>query len=137
MTCELGVETGVSACRTEALVQRIMQLLAASSHSGLAQLRQPLLRPLLTGVLQGSARLRASMQAAGGPAVEEGEVLRADQAARGVAWAYLGALRLHLVLPPPGADPAAKHAHKRGHLLRLLAEEIAPELEVLLSRTSE
>ena len=32
--------------------------------------------------------------------------------------------------PAPGVDPAAKYSLQRAHLLRRLAEELAPELQV-------
>lgn len=53
-----------------------------------------------------------------------------DLGQRGRAWALLGAARLALVAPAPGVDPAAKYGLQRGHLLRRLAEELAPELQV-------
>jgi midasin len=114
-------------CRPGELLQQLAQLLERASHAGIAQLLQPLLLPACAAVLQGAAQLHASAAAGG---ASSPETLRADQAARGAAWAYLGAVRLHLVLPPAGADPAAKHAYKREHALRVLREDIAPELEV-------
>eukprot|EP00897_Mesotaenium_endlicherianum_P007207 jgi/Mesen1/6514/ME000332S05520 len=38
------------------------------------------------------------------------------QLARGKAWLLIGVLRLHLVLPSDGVDPAAKYALKQHHL---------------------
>ena len=52
-----------------------------------------------------------------------------NEAKRGTAWVLLGAARLHLAAPPPGADPAAKYAHKRDHLLALL-DDVLAELDV-------
>jgi midasin len=52
-----------------------------------------------------------------------------ELAARGQAWALLGGARLALVAPAPGVDPAAKYSLQRAHLLRRLAEELAPELQ--------
>jgi hypothetical protein len=49
-------------------------------------------------------------------------------AARGRVWALLGLLRLHLAAPPPGADPAAKYAQLRQHMLGLLSLRVEPEL---------
>lgn len=50
--------------------------------------------------------------------------------ARGRVWALLGLLRLHLAVPPPGADPAAKYALLRQHMLGLLRLRVEPELVV-------
>ena len=50
--------------------------------------------------------------------------------ARGRAWCLLGTMRLHLVAPPHGLDPAAKHRVKRDHCLRIIHQELQPELEV-------
>ncbi len=80
------------------------------------------------------AGLRAVGEAALLPAL--GALLSADAArpgpeglrARGEAWALLGLARLHLLAPPPGADPAAKHALLRRHALELLAWRVRPEL---------
>ena len=52
---------------------------------------------------------------------------------RGQTWALLGALQLHLVAPPAGTDPAAKNALKRDHLLRVLRQDILPDLEACCS----
>ncbi len=52
-----------------------------------------------------------------------------NEAKRGAAWVLLGAARLHLAAPPPGADPAAKYAHKRDHLLAVL-DDVLAELDV-------
>lgn len=47
----------------------------------------------------------------------------------GKAWILLGALRLHLVLPPPGIDPAGKVAFKHQHTVSWVQEQLEPELE--------
>ena len=52
---------------------------------------------------------------------------------RGQTWALMGALQLHLVAPPAGTDPAAKNALKRDHLLRVLRQDILPDLEACCS----
>ena len=51
-------------------------------------------------------------------------------AARGLALALLGLARLHLALPPPGADPAAKYILQQGHLLDVAANWLQPEISV-------
>lgn len=50
--------------------------------------------------------------------------------ARGHAWALLALARLHLLVPPPGADPAAKYGLARAHALALLRCQVQPELHV-------
>lgn len=50
--------------------------------------------------------------------------------ARGRVWALLALLRLHLLLPPVGADPAAKYGLVRQHTLSLLRCQVEPELAV-------
>ena len=50
--------------------------------------------------------------------------------ALGRVWALLAALRLHLLLPPAGADPAAKHGLVRAHALSTLRCQVEPELAV-------
>ncbi|KAK9809153.1 hypothetical protein WJX72_010301 [[Myrmecia] bisecta] len=47
-----------------------------------------------------------------------------------LAWVLLGALRLHLVLPPLGTDPAGKYALKRQHLLDIITHSVQPETQV-------
>jgi midasin len=42
----------------------------------------------------------------------------------------LGLLRLHLLLPPAGADPAAKYSLVRQHTLGMLRCQVEPELAV-------
>ena len=108
----------------EGFTEQVGDLLATSSHSLLVQLLQPVLLPLLTLVLEGSYAARAADPAAAYSA----ETLSAE-AKRGAAWVLLGAARLHLASPPPGADPAAKYAHKRAHLLAVL-DDVLAELEV-------
>ncbi|GMH33343.1 hypothetical protein BSKO_01177 [Bryopsis sp. KO-2023] len=48
----------------------------------------------------------------------------------GRAWVLLGSLRLHLVLPSPGLDPAGKTAHKISHIRSLIKQQIDPDLRV-------
>ena len=50
--------------------------------------------------------------------------------ARGRVWALLALLRLHLVQPPAGADPAGKYDLVRQHVLDLLRFQLRPELAV-------
>lgn len=48
---------------------------------------------------------------------------------QGQSWVLLGALRLHLLLPADGCDPAAKYGQKRAHLQAKL-EDVRLEIEV-------
>ena len=102
---QLPMCVALRACRpAEELVAEVGRLLAGSSHSGLLLILDPLLLPLLAGVLRGTAQLRGGSHAAP-PGALPGEAERADMAARGHAWALLGAARLHLARPPPGGGP--------------------------------
>eukprot|EP00798_Chlamydomonas_sp_ICE-L_P024875 gene24875-10536_t len=48
----------------------------------------------------------------------------------GRVWLLLGLLRLHLVLPPAGVDPAGKYSLKAQQLLLHISEGIDPEITV-------
>eukprot|EP00198_Chlamydomonas_reinhardtii_P014222 XP_001703559.1 predicted protein [Chlamydomonas reinhardtii] len=52
----------------------------------------------------------------------------AEVALRGRAWALLGLLRLQLVAPPPGIDPAGKYGLKRRHVEGVLVHELQPQI---------
>lgn len=128
-------------------MERLEGILAASSHTKLRELVQPLLFPGLRLVLSSAAKTRqllhsqdsASLAAEAAPtashagmAPQQGSTHRQlleQEAQQGMAWLMLGTLRLHLVITPAGPDPAAKHAHKRSHLLDLIGRTDA-ELEV-------
>jgi len=116
-------------------VQRLGELLAASSHAPLRALLQPALLPAAAVALRYSAL--AHSNAAGDSAArtlecvaEPGSELATEAArARGRAWALLGLARLHLARPPAGADPAAKRALKAAHAEARVSEELLPELQ--------
>lgn len=55
-------------------------------------------------------------------------------AQRGRLWMLIGALRLHLLLPSDGCDPAAKYSHQRDHFKELLADK---RLEIEVRETVE
>jgi hypothetical protein len=98
-------------CRSAAqLGEQLCGVLASAEHPVLKAVAEPVLRPCVEACLAPGTR--------------------SDTAARGAAWALLGAARLALVAPPAGADPAGKHAFKRAHLLRVVDEEVLPELWV-------
>ena len=127
--------TWVTSCRGEELAGRLEEILALSNHSKLKELLQPLLLPclrLIFSTAAGTQQLNGALEP--GTASERGSMHRRalqQEALQGAAWAMLGMLRLHLVSMPAGADPAAKHAHKRGHLLDLISRTDA-ELTVHL-----
>ena len=122
-------------CRGVELVGRLEDVLALSNHAKLKELLQPLLLPCLRLILSNAARIQ-QLSSAQEPstALERGSKHKQaleQEALQGAAWAMLGTLRLHLVSMPAGADPAAKHAHKRSHLRDLISRTDA-ELTVHL-----
>ena len=113
-----GVALPASVAQQDAELLRLAEeALGSSSHSVLRELLQPLLLPALQGLLQGSA-------AAATASPQQGLL------ARGRMWALLGLLRLHLLLPPAGADPAAKYGLMQQHALSMLRCQVEPELAV-------
>ena len=130
---------------------RLEGVLAASDHAKLKELLQPLVLPCLRLVLYNAAKTQqlinegrtpdvvgqAASSASGQPSGHlesvHGQLLE-QEAQHGAAWVMLGVLRLHLVSVPAGPDPAAKHAHKRTHLLDLISRADA-ELMVSSSRS--
>ncbi|KAG2499138.1 hypothetical protein HYH03_002721 [Edaphochlamys debaryana] len=120
--------------------------LRGTRHALLSDLLESVLLPAFTSVADGitsssSSRSHStpSTAAAAAPtaAVPELSAARglqaaraADTAARGRSWLLLGLARLHLVVPPPGIDPAGKHALKRAHLEGRLLAEVQPEMLV-------
>ena len=124
--------------RDDAALQRLEELLALSTHAPLRMLLHAALLPSAAAALRLAASAPSAPQgadptrAASGksrPGTGLGSGLEAAQQ-RGRAWALLGLLRLHLALPPAGADPAAKRALGAEHLDARLAEELLPELQV-------
>ncbi|GIL72549.1 hypothetical protein Vretifemale_2893, partial [Volvox reticuliferus] len=53
-----------------------------------------------------------------------------ELALRGRAWMLVGLLRLQLVVPPAGIDPAGKYALKRRHLEGHIIHDLQPEILV-------
>jgi hypothetical protein len=54
----------------------------------------------------------------------------ADLATAGRNWALLGLVRLHLLVPPAGVDPAGKYGLQRDHCLRMADLQLEAELRV-------
>lgn len=119
--------------RVEATLQRLAELLAASTHSPLRALLHSALLPAASAALRLGALVHhpEGSPAAPSPGHDIGSGSGQDPRVqlRGRAWALLGLVRLHLAAPPPGADPAAKRAMKAAHLDARAAEELLPELQ--------
>ena len=84
---------------------RVMQHLSACEHPWLQDVLESLVSPFVS----------AALQAADNPE---------SPVARGCMWALLGCVRLMLVQPPPGVDPAGKHQSKRSALNLQLENEV-------------
>lgn len=122
--------------RTEAKLQRLGRLLAASTHVPLRALVHSALLPAAGAALRLAALVHHPEDgpAAATPAPSPGQDLGLGlgleaMRLRGRAWALLGLARLHLAAPPAGADPAAKRALKAAHLDARAAEELLPEIQ--------
>ena len=112
-------------------------ILLLSDHAKLKELLQPLLLPCLR-LLLSSATGKQPLAGAQAPSTiterrSTHKQALEQEALQGAAWVMLGTLRLHLVSMPAGADPAAKHAHKRSHLRDLVGRTDA-ELTVHIPR---
>ena len=120
-------------------MQRLGELLAASTHAPLRALLHQALLPAAAAALRLAALVHhpVGSPAAAAPAPSTGNDLGSGLGSgqdprvqlRGRAWALLGLARLHLAAPPPGADPAAKRALKAAHLDAQAAEDLLPELQ--------
>ncbi|EFJ44763.1 hypothetical protein VOLCADRAFT_121252, partial [Volvox carteri f. nagariensis] len=107
-----------------ALSEQLASVLVHSNHAVLRQLLQPVVLPAVTTVAEG---LQLCMTAACAGSVRR-TARDAELARRGRAWVLVGLLRLHLVVPPPGIDPAGKYALKRRHLEGIVVHELQPEI---------
>ena len=102
----------------------------------------PVVGPLVDAVIAGAARARELAESTAVRAfasVESSatwaENRRADRAARGAAWALLGLLRLHLLLPEGTPDPAAATRARLDRADAKLSRETAPTLACLAWQT--
>lgn len=140
-TAAISCDVVPCGCRDDgAALCRLGELLAASTHAPLRALLHAVVLPCAAAVLRLAVLMRGSSAGAqpaatqgalgsrSGPSSGLGSDAEVEQQ-RGRAWALLGLLRLHLALPPPGADPAAKRALKAAHLAALAEQELAPELQ--------
>lgn len=130
------------------VLAQLSAALASVDHRVLADVLQPLVLPCCATLLEGMAAARLAQQqhaansrgcsAGGGGSANS--VLRAaarlealqrrDVALRGRAWLLLGLLRLQLVAPPPGVDPAGKYGLQLRHAEGELLEVVQPEIMV-------
>jgi midasin len=95
-----------------------LQLLRTCNHATLVALLQPVVQPLL-----------ACVQCGVGAVSTAADRLRSQQLL-GVAWVLLGALRLYLVAPPLGIDPAGKHRFAARHAQATTQRCITPQAAV-------
>lgn len=130
----------------EDLCQQLLSLLQHSTHSTLVELLQQLVLPAARAVAEGlllctrAINANTSTGRGGGGSSSAAAVLQAAArqraeadaalALRGRAWALVGLLRLQLVVPPLGIDPAGKHALKAHHLEQVVLAELQPEIQV-------
>ena len=103
----LAAAAEVDPAQQQPLLDAVAVAVSVSSHVVLCQLLRPVLLPALALLLGGGS---------GSPA--------------GRAWALVGLLRLHLLVPPAGADPAAKYGLLQEHSLLRLQLQVNPELTV-------
>ena len=96
------------------LLRTVHAALAASTHPVLQSLAEPVVLPMLHALVQGPAEADAT----------------ANLWARGRCWALLGLLRVQLLVPPAGVDPAAKYGLLSDHTLGLLRIQLEPELAI-------
>jgi midasin len=94
----------------------VLSVLMQSQHSRFAAAVPSLVAPALETL--------SDLASGGAPSLAQ----------RGRLWMLIGALRLHLLLPSNGCDPAAKYSHQRDHFEELLADK---RLEIEVRETVE
>ena len=113
---------GVVSLDAEAFGQQLVCVLEQSGHAALRGLLQPRVLPCATALVRGLQRYSPALQ----PAGDVGEPLLL----LGHAWLLLGSMRLQLLQPPPGIDPAGKYGLRRRHLADQIQQQLEPEIWV-------
>lgn len=119
-----------------ALRERLSTAAAGIEHQPLKVLMASVVGPLVEAVITGAMEASAAANADAGTdafgSVEAtaaaSAAARRDRSARGKAWALLGLLRLHLLLPEGTPDPAAATATRLSHAASRLQDDIRPAL---------
>ncbi|MEW5303413.1 MAG: hypothetical protein WDW36_006109 [Sanguina aurantia] len=114
------------AAAVAAVPGQLVGVLSGSSHAVLLSLLQPVLLPCVVTLTECVSAGLVLSRTTSSPL----HPTPALESLHGRAWTLLGLLRLHLVAPPPGIDPAGKYSLKRDHLDSEIHGSIAPELQV-------
>lgn len=129
-----------SAEAAAALRERLSVTAGGIDHPPLQALMASVVGPLVEAVIFGAMVASASVDGSVSGVDAFGSVdaaaaslaaARRDRGARGTAWALLGLLRLHLLLPEGTPDPAAATATRLSHAAARLSNETRPTLAVL------
>ncbi|MEW5309894.1 MAG: hypothetical protein WDW38_001740 [Sanguina aurantia] len=114
------------AAAVAAVPGQLVGVLSGSSHAVLLSLLQPVLLPCVVTLTECVSAGLVLSRTTSSPL----HPTPALESLHGRAWTLLGLLRLHLVAPPPGIDPAGKYSLKRDHLDSEIHGSIAPELQL-------
>ncbi|GLI68780.1 hypothetical protein VaNZ11_013272, partial [Volvox africanus] len=140
---------GAAALDLVALQEQLSYVLERSNHAVVRELLQSLLLPAVAAVAEGlqlyltcsgASSSSTSNSNGSGIAPSAQRVLYSaaqrrvardgELALRGRAWLLVGLLRLQLVVPPAGIDPAGKYTLKRRHLEGHILHDLQPEILV-------
>ena len=130
--------TARSAGEAAALREALSNAASAVDHGPLTALMAPVVGPLVEAIIAGAMRAgdvieSRAIDAFGSveSSVRHAVDAVADRAGRGAAWALLGLLRLHLLLPEGTPDPAAATRAKLERADAKLSQETTPALSTL------